>query len=748
MPFSRMSAGKRRAPLSGFAFLALVILAQADGPAPKAVNFHRGNLAVEPHCSRPDICRSFTLRGAIALQHSWHLNIVSEGEQRLVETCGDFAQGEERYRAGAYAEATAIFARLSQETPRNADVLRLLGLCRLRLGQPAEAIASLAKAYALAPSDPFAQLDYGIGLHAVGRHAEAAAQFRRCAPLLPENPAPFLNLASALLALGDAAGALDAARRARRRAPEMPQAHYTLGLAYLADERFAEAAEAFAACLKRAPEFAEAWVNLGVARYRASDIEGAKAAMRRALAAAPGHRAASANLAVFLRLTGEVEAGEALLRDLVARDPGADGARLNLVADLLQEERSGEALALLEEHPMPAEPQLARHWVLQRSLTLLQRGRAAEAREALALLGDLPPGLRPLLLWRRVLLALAAGERGEATGLAGDMEVALAAGAAILPEHRIMGHFELARFWTGQSEPDRAFPHWVEGHRLLGRIQPFSRAAAAAFFDATVTMFDRARLANGPRAQNRDEAPVFIVGMPRSGTTLCEQIVGAHATCFAAGERPALGRLFGRLGGESPDGVARIAALDGPALDAAATAYLDELHALAPAARRVVDKMPGNFNYLGLVGLLLPGARIIHCTRDPRDIGLSIFTYRFYGWHPYAHDLGDLGWYIAQHDRLMAHWRTAVPNPILTVALKDWVADFAGTLARVLAFLDLPYDPACERFYEQDTQVRTVSRAQVKQPVNARGLDRWQAYERQLQPLVAALTAGGARRDL
>jgi hypothetical protein len=150
--------------------------------------------------------------------------------------------------------------------------------------------------------------------------------------------------------------------------------------------------------------------------------------------------------------------------------------------------------------------------------------------------------------------------------------------------------------------------------------------------------------------------------------------------------------------------------------------------------------MPGNFNYLGLVALMLPGAKIIYCARDPRDIGLSIFTFRFYGYHPYAHDLADLGWYIAQHERLMAHWRAVLPNPMMTVRLEDWVGDFCGTLRRVLEFLDLPYDPACERFYEQDSRVRTVSRVQVRQPVNARGLGRW-------RPLRAAAAAADRRTD-
>ncbi len=374
------------------------------------------------------------------------------------------------------------------------------------------------------------------------------------------------------------------------------------------------------------------------------------------------------------------------------------------------------------------------------------QGRVEEARSGVAALGEPAAALRPLVLWRRVLLALREGDPDGARSLAAEMAAVLTSEPAVLPEHRIMGHFDLARFWSREDERDLAFPHWFEGHRLLGRVQPFSRGATSAFFDANIAQLGRDRFQAGPRAQNRDPTPVFIIGMPRSGTTLTEQIIAAHAQAFGAGERPALARAFRALGGGAltPDAAARIAALDAEALDRAAAAYLDELHALAPDAARIVDKLPGNFNHLGLVPLMLPGARIIHCARDPRDIGLSIFTIRFYGHHPYAHDLADLGWYIAQYQRLMKHWHSVLPNPMLTVQLQDWVADFTGTLRRVLEFLDLPYDPACERFYEQQTRVRTASRFQVRQPVNARGLGRWRPYEQYLQPLIEELAAGGA----
>ena len=120
--------------------------------------------------------------------------------------------------------------------------------------------------------------------------------------------------------------------------------------------------------------------------------------------------------------------------------------------------------------------------------------------------------------------------------------------------------------------------------------------------------------------------------------------------------------------------------------------------------------------------------------RDPRDIGLSIFTFRFHGQHGYAHDLADLGWTIAEQDRLMAHWKAALPKPVLTLRLADWVKDFDATLARVLDYVGLPPDPACARFYEADSRVRTVSRAQVAQPVNARGLGRWRPYRKGSRP--------------
>jgi len=555
---------------------------------------------------------------------------------------------------------------------------------------------------------------------------------------------------SAALERGDVQAALEAARDACLAEPNRAEAHYAFGQAWIAAGQPARAEQAFAVAAKLRPGFADAWVNLGLARYAQGAVEDAKKCMVNALRAEPGHPAATSNLAALSRLTGGYEASETLLAEALARNPHDAGARLNLVAERLQAEKPAEALALLNEVDPPADDlPAARHWHLQRALALIALGRPDKARAALGefdALGPAPPELSPLRIWRDALLALAEGRRADARAAAENMEAALEnMGPRAVLEHKIMARYDLAKFWSREGDDGKAFAQWREGHALLRQIQPFSREATKAYNDAAIAAFAPERFASGPVARNADPTPVFIVGMPRSGTTLTEQILAAHPQAFGAGERSALGRLAWRLGaGETPESIARIAALDQAALDAAADGYLKELRTLAPGKARVVDKMPGNYLYVWLIALLFPRAKIIHCVRDPRDIGFSIFTFRFHGEHGYAHDLGALGWMIGEQTRLMAHWRTALPSPILTLRLDDWVHDFDATLARVLAFVDLPPDPACARFYESDNEVRTVSRTQVRQPVNARGLGRWRPYAQDLAPLIAELQQAGA----
>ena len=232
-----------------------------------------------------------------------------------------------------------------------------------------------------------------------------------------EEAESFIRAAAARLAEGDARAALALASEACHADPGRPQAHYVYGQAWTAFGEHGAAERAFAEAVRLAPLWADAWVNYGVARYRQGAIEDAKTAMRQALAAAPNHAGAAANLGAFMRISGEMEGAETLLRTAIAREPDNVGARLNLVADLLQEERAAEALALLDAGaPPPGNPPAARHWRLQRALALLQLGQGADAKselDAFEQLGPVPREMVPLWRWRRVLIALAFREEAE-----------------------------------------------------------------------------------------------------------------------------------------------------------------------------------------------------------------------------------------------------------------------------------------------------------------------------------------------
>ena len=508
------------------------------------------------------------------------------------------------------------------------------------LGENQDAIRALAAALAIDPPDGPALLRIGLALKEKGEHAEAARAFAAAQKALPDDPAPFLHGAVSLLALGENKAALLAASEACHRAPQLPAAHYAFGQAWLALGMADRAAQAFGAAIKLSPGWADAWVNFGVARYRMGAIEEAKAAMRRALEADPDSQAAAGNLGAFMRITGDADGAERLLRARRASPARGRRRRLNIAADLLQEERSAEALALLDEAAPPrSDLPPPGTGTLQQALALLQLGRTKEARAAIGAfeaLGPAPPALDPLLLWRKSCSRALEGDRAQACdGRAhGWKRSAHGAGrrAGAPPSWRITIWRNSGPARARTRAPSRIGRRAIE---LLAHASSRSRASAhRAFVDATIaTLRPRARCSTVPARHNtRPDA-----GLHRRHAALGHDAGRADprrasATCTApasASRWPAF--RAPRRGDDAPTRYARIAALGTGRSRRGGADYLAALHALAPDAQRIVDKMPGNFLYLGLVALMLPGAKIIHCARDPRDIGLSIFTFRFLG---------------------------------------------------------------------------------------------------------------------
>ncbi|MBO0752853.1 MAG: sulfotransferase, partial [Bradyrhizobiaceae bacterium] len=239
------------------------------------------------------------------------------------------------------------------------------------------------------------------------------------------------------------------------------------------------------------------------------------------------------------------------------------------------------------------------------------------------------------------------------------------------------------------------------------------------------------------------QVPVFIVGMPRSGTTLLEQVLASHSKVHGAGEvetfYQALVKLMDRAGGTAPF-PDMVAAMSSEALRELGASYVSMIRAAAPAAERVVNKLTLNYKYVGLIHLALPNARIIHIRRDPLDTCFSCFSLAFSGEQSFTYDQGELGRYYRGYAALMEHWRRVLPEGVMIeVQYEDLVADLAGQAGNVLAHCGLAWEDACLAFHETDRPVKTASSAQVRRPLYQTSIGRWRPYEHLLQPLIKAL---------
>jgi hypothetical protein len=241
----------------------------------------------------------------------------------------------------------------------------------------------------------------------------------------------------------------------------------------------------------------------------------------------------------------------------------------------------------------------------------------------------------------------------------------------------------------------------------------------------------------------QSSVPVFILGMPRSGSTLVEQILASHPKVFGAGEIDDFGKAILGLSGAARRAITSpevVSLMSGEQLRQLGASYVGRIKAAAPAAQRITDKMLENFRFTGLIHLALPNARIIHTRRDPIDTCLSCFSKRFAENLPYTYDLGELGRYYRAYEALMAHWRSVLPqNVMLEVRYEEVVADLEGQARRILAHCGLEWDPHCLDFHKTERPVRTASVAQVRQPIYKSSVGRWRAFESFLGPLLAEL---------
>ncbi|HXE52953.1 MAG TPA: sulfotransferase [Tepidisphaeraceae bacterium] len=318
----------------------------------------------------------------------------------------------------------------------------------------------------------------------------------------------------------------------------------------------------------------------------------------------------------------------------------------------------------------------------------------------------------------------------------------LASLPASSPADRRRLHFAAANLFDRITRFDDGFEHARLAHRILPR--PYDRAQYDRAFNLRIEFATRSKLATLPRATHGNCRPVFIVGMPRSGTSLVEQILACHPQVYAAGELDALSRTAAMLDSRGLPYPKSLEALSPNDANALANLYLSAIEQLNPTAARVTDKMPLNFMYLDLVELLLPQASVIHCARNPLDTCLSCYMTDFAIPQAFAERLPDLAHFHRNYERIMGHWKRNLTIPMLEVSYEAVVSDLEAQARRMLDFLGLPWDDRCLRFHEHTRPVATASRDQVRTPLYASSVGRWKNYERHLGQLISAL--GDAQR--
>ncbi|WFP78682.1 tetratricopeptide repeat-containing sulfotransferase family protein [Mesorhizobium sp. WSM4906] len=482
------------------------------------------------------------------------------------------------------------------------------------------------------------------------------------------------------------------------------------------------------------PRNADFLNNMGTVMRDLGRVAAAVDFFRGAVDIRPDQLAARDNLGSSLKQLGQFEGAEEIFRGTIGRNPFHVRARIGLAETLQEAGRLDEAIALFREslsiRPKDAE------LLYGLGVAMMEKGKLAEAAD----LARQAVAIAPAMAKAWLLLTQVKRQSERDAELAG-MEA----------EHAKAPQDSLARmqlsFGLGKANDDlkdygRAFDYFAEGNAIRRKGIDYDPVRTRDEFEAMKAVFDKAFFEKHRPSDISDDTPIFVVGMPRSGTTLVEQIIASHPQVYGAGElsilKTAVGKQFPMsMPGGFPWGIAD---MPDTAFAEAGQAYLDMLHTRYPGFRHVTDKMPGNFLLVGFLHMMLPKAKIVHCARDAAATCLSIFKVHFRGdSHRYGYDLGELADFHNLYVDIMAHWHKVLPGVVHDVRYEDFVADQEGQTRALMAHLGLPWDDKVLSFHETDRPVRTASAAQVRQPMYQGSIDLWKRYGDRLKPLLDKL---------
>ncbi len=682
------------------------------------------------------------------------------------------AMAGQLYSRGQFAQAARVCRQIIATLPANSDAHNILGVSLAAAGNHEAGVAAIRRAIELNPGAANYHANLGEVLRLSGKLDQASDALEQAIAIEPDNCAALNNLGIIQYERGNFEAAADFYRRALAQRPQMAEAYNNLGNSLRMTGDVEGALHAYQEALTQRIVYPEVYNNLGTLLQQDNKFEEAEHALRKAIQQSPNYVEAHTNLASLLfSQKNEIEAlrilGDALkfapknvptllltARIQLERHNLKSAEQASRFA-LQEEPENAEALALLGQVFHETDRYEEALEVLERSLekapqnaqslnfygvALKSVGRLDEARENILKALSINDSMYGAYANLHDLIDFSEGIGAE---LFDRIEAVFEAIPDPEAPQFLALQFAYAKGLDDRGQHEKALEHYITGGRMKRAQLDYNEREMHGFFDDIRAAFPKEVFENRKFTGLSDDRPVFIIGMPRSGSTLVEQILSSHPDIYGAGEVKYLAQALGQLRDRFPSlpkYPAMMEKITLPQLEIVGKNYQQTLAQSAGDAKRITDKLLTNYFFIGLINLLFPNAKVVHTRRDPIDTCLSGFTKLFADDMPHSYDLAELGRYYDKYRELMEHWEEVLPEGFMTnVDYEDVVADTQKEAKRLIAFLGLPWDQRCVDFYKSDRPVKTASVAQVRRPIYKTSVQRWKKYGAGLQPLIDAV---------
>lgn len=655
-------------------------------------------------------------------------NVNPSAELRAV-----LQQGMSMFQAGRLQDAERLFQTALSMNAKNVNALQLLGIIKFQTGRFRDGEQLLRRAIKQNPK--IADLHFNLGnmLEQQGKLKQAAVAFENAVKLGMAGDQAHNNLGMVLVKLEKLSEAERSLQRAIELNPKNPSALSNYGLLLRKQDRADEAVKVFEKAIEVEPRFVEAYSNLGAVYKEQGDLVKAEEYLRKALNIDLQNSNVMNSLAAVLLNKNEDEAALALLQNAVNLSPQSVDINLNLAKVFVKLEDDEAAIETYQSVEKLSPSNINAMAGIGNLLS--KQGKFDAAKKYFCKVLDLD---HKSIVGRIGLISI------DTPGVE-DQKIKYLESAypdfADSEDDKTSIAFCLGKVFEKGGDYTTAFNYLADGNRLKRASYDYTLKEDEEFFANIKEMFSAELFQNQLGSGSDDSTPIFILGMPRSGTTLTEQILSSHPQVYGAGELPDIRKLISQQcgAGEYREFPKFLGQLDIGEISQMGKEYIEGLRKRDSSAERITDKMPHNFLHVGMIRLMLPNAKVIHCKRNPIDNCLSIFKQNFGGVHAYAYDQAELGGYHRLYQDLMAHWNKVMPGFMFELQYEDMVADQEGMTRKVLEFCDLPWDDSCLQFHKSERTVKTASYTQVRKKIYSDSVELWKRYEQELQPLVSAL---------